>query len=66
MTIRELKEIIKDLPDNMDVFIAERVTEYSYGLVNSGLVKEVDFYDEDDPDNEDLSAKEDIFILTEE
>jgi hypothetical protein len=66
MTIKELKEIIKDLPDNMDVFIAERVTEYTYGLVNSGLVKEIDFYDENDPDNEDLHAKDDVFILTEE
>lgn len=66
MTIKELKEIIKHLPDNMDVFIAERVTEYTYGLVNSGLVKEIDFYDESDPDNEDLHAKDDVFILTEE
>lgn len=66
MTIKELKNIIRDLPDNMDVFIGERVTEYAYGLVNSGLVKEIDFYDEDDPENEDIQAKDEVFVLTEE
>lgn len=66
MTIKELKEIIKDLPDNMDVYIDERVTEYAYGLANSGFVKEILFYDEDDITNEDIQAKEKVFILTEE
>jgi hypothetical protein len=66
MTIKELKKQIENLPDNMDVFIGERVTEFKYGLANSGSVKEIDFHDEDDPENEDLQASEEGFILTEE
>ncbi|CRH24880.1 Uncharacterised protein [Chlamydia trachomatis] len=66
MKIKELKEKIANLPDNMDVFIGERVTEYSYGLVNSAEVRNILFYDMDDPDNEEIQAKENVFVLTEE
>ncbi len=43
MTIKELREAIKDLPDNMEVFMYERQTEFAYGLVNSAKVKEIKF-----------------------
>lgn len=66
MTIKELKEKIKELPDNMDVYIGERVTEFAFGLVNTAGVKNILFYDDGDPDNEDIQANEDVFILTEE
>lgn len=66
MTVKQLKEKIENLPDNMDVFIGERVTEYSYGLVNSAEVKITLFYDMDDPDNEDIQAKDEVLVLTEE
>ncbi|MCT4054971.1 hypothetical protein HZP82_15790 [Elizabethkingia anophelis] len=66
MTVKQLKEKIENLPDNMDVFIGERVTEYSYGLVNSAEVKTILFYDMDDPDNEDIQAKDEVLVLTEE
>lgn len=66
MTIKELKEKIENLPDNMDVFIGERVTEFAFGLANSGRVRTIHFYDESDPDNEDLQAEEECFILNEE
>ena len=66
MNIKELKEIIKDLPDNMDVFIAERITEFSYGLVNSAYTKEILFYDEEDSENEDLQAKDTVLVIDEE
>lgn len=66
MTIKELKLKIENLPDNMEVFIGERVTEFSYGLVNSAEVKNVLFYDEGDPDNEEVQANDDVFVLTEE
>ncbi|HAY3504312.1 TPA: hypothetical protein JRX02_002938 [Elizabethkingia anophelis] len=66
MTVKQLKEKIENLPDNMDVFIGERVTEYSYGLVNSVEVRNILFYDMDDPDNEDIQAKDEVLVLTEE
>lgn len=64
MTIKQLKELIKDLPDTMDVFMAERVSEFRCGLVNSGQVREISFY-EDMGDEEPL-AKDDAFVLSEE
>lgn len=66
MTIKELKEIIKDLPDNMDVFIGERISEFTYGLVNSARLREIHFYDDSDPENEDLHGSEEGLVLTEE
>lgn len=36
MNIRELKEKIKDLPETMEVFLADRKTDFGYGLANSG------------------------------
>lgn len=63
MTIKQLKEIIKDKPDTMDVFIGERLTEFKYGLVNSAIVKEIVF--KEVPDGEILAYNE-VFILSEE
>lgn len=66
MTIRELKKKIEDLPDSMEVFLGERTTEFAIGLANSGEVKNVLFYDEADPDNEDIQAHDNVFVLSEE
>lgn len=63
MTIKELKEIIASLPDNMDVFVAERKTEFTYGLVNSAVVREINFMEE--PGGKIL-AKDNVLILDEE
>lgn len=41
MNIGELKEKIKDLPDSMDIYIGERLSEYDYGLVNTAKVVDV-------------------------
>ena len=63
MTIKELKEKIKDLPDHMDVFMDERLTEFRYGLLNSAEVKEINFMEE--PDGEVLS-RDKVLVLTED
>lgn len=63
MNIKELKEKIKDLPDLMDVFVCERKTEFTYGLVNSAFVKKINFMEE--PDGEVL-AQEPVLLLDEE
>lgn len=63
MIVKELKEILASLPDNMQVFMDERKTEFRYGLVNSAEVKEIDF-------TEDVFghvlAKEKVLALSEE
>lgn len=63
MTVKELKQQLAKYPDNMDVFMAERKTEFSYGLVNSAIVKEINFVEE--PGGEVLS-KDKVVVLDEE
>lgn len=63
MNIKELREKIQDLPDCMDVFMSERKTEFTYGLVNSAKVKKINFME--DPDGEVL-ARENVLVLDEE
>lgn len=63
MTVKELKEKIATLPDNMDVFVAERKTEFTYGLVNTAFVKKINFMEE--PDGEVL-AQDNVLVLDEE
>jgi len=60
MTVKELKEKIYKLPDNMDVFISERKTEFEYGLVNSAYVQEINFMEE--PDGKVLSRDKVVVI----
>jgi len=63
MNIKELKEAIADLPENMDVFVAERKTEFAYGLANSAYVKKINFTDE--PGGE-VMARDNVFVIDEE
>jgi hypothetical protein len=63
MTIKQLKEKIANLPDNMDVFVSERKTEFAYGLVNSASVKQINFMEEP---NGEILAEEDVLVLDEE
>ncbi|MDD7912948.1 hypothetical protein [Polaribacter ponticola] len=65
MTVKELKAELNKYPENMDVFIAERKTDYTFGLLNSVTKREVTF--SEDPDYvTELNAKDDVLILDEE
>lgn len=64
MTKKQLIEAIQHLPDNMDVFMGERLTTFTYGLVNSVIVKKIDFY-EDENDDQPLASDE-VIVLTED
>lgn len=70
MTVKELKEKLSKYPDNMEVFVAERLTEFTYGLVNSCYSKEIRFTedpygtDEDEIENGTYSL-ETVVILDE-
>lgn len=63
MTVKQLKEELLKYPDNMDVFIAERKTEFTYGLLNSVIGKCICF--SEDPDGDPM-ANDDVVILDEE
>ena len=63
MTVKELKQKLEKYPDNMEVFIDERLTEFKYGLLNSVRSKKIDFVEE--PEGEVL-ANEEVVILCED
>ena len=63
MTVKQLKVIISELPDNMDVFVAERKSEFTYGMVNSAVVKKINFVEEI---NGEVLAQENVLVLDEE
>jgi len=63
MTVKELKQKLNEFPDNMDVFVSERVTDFAYGLVNSAYIKEINFMEE--PGGEVLSSDK-VVIIDEE
>jgi hypothetical protein len=65
MTKAELVKALEKYPDDMDIFIDERQTDFTYGLLNSVTVKRVTF--SEDPDYiTDVSAEEDVIVLSEE
>jgi hypothetical protein len=63
MTCKELIKELSQYPENMDVFMAERKTEFAYGLVNSIGKKEINFMEE--PDSEVLSTDY-VIVIDEE
>jgi hypothetical protein len=63
MTVKDLKNILSTLPDDMDVFMAERKTEFTYGLLNSAKVKEIYFSEEPEDEPECYT---DVLVLDEE
>lgn len=64
MTVKELKEALAKYPDNMDVFMDERKTEFAYGLLNGVHLERISF--EEDPDGGGARADDDVIILSEE
>lgn len=63
MTVKELIKELSKYPEHMDVFISERKTEFTYGLLNSVSSKTINFSEE--PDGETL-AMDHVVILDEE
>lgn len=66
MNVKELKEKLAEYPDTMEVFVAERKTEFAYGLVNSVRSQEITFAEKPDFEDGDLQAKETVVIIDEE
>jgi hypothetical protein len=67
MTVKELKEKLQQYPDDMDVFVSERKTDFAYGLVNSVRSEEITFAENPDfGEDDEVQAKETVVIIDEE
>lgn len=60
MTIKQLKEKIKELPDNMEVFIEKENGDFAYTIVEEAEVKKLKFSDGT------LIAHDEVFLITDE
>lgn len=63
MTKKDLIKALEPYPDNMDVFMAERTSDFAYGLLNSVSSREIPFMEE--PDGPELS-RDTVIILDEQ
>lgn len=65
MTVKQLRTLLSRFPDGMDVFVAERKTEFGYGLVNSIYMKSIRFSEDEDfiPDD---APEVDVIVIDEE
>lgn len=66
MTVAELKQELEKYPDTMEVFMAERSTEFMYGLVNSVSKRMVRFHEEYEDEENPLEAFDECVILDEQ
>jgi hypothetical protein len=64
MTVKKLIEILSQFPGNMSVFIDERKTEFTYGLLNSVRKQTINM--KEDPYDDEVLAREEVVVLDEE
>jgi hypothetical protein len=64
MNVKQLKKELEKYSDEMDVFLSERKTEFSYGLLNSVKKRKIDF--KESPDDDEALASGDVVVLDEE
>ena len=62
MTVKELKEKLQNVPDNMEVFITQHNDEFLISIVGSAKVVEATFTEDSGP----AFAKDDVFLITDE
>lgn len=60
MTVKELKQKLEQYPEDMWVFVAERKSDFSFGLVASVSSKKINFMEE--PDGKVLSSDTVVII----
>lgn len=61
MNVLELKTIIANLPDNMDVFLNVDSDEFTHVPLNCAYVGEIDFFES--PGDKKTVAKETVLVL---
>lgn len=63
MTVKELKTELEKCPDHMDIYLAERTTDFTFGLLNGIKQQRVKFSEEP---NGKAIASDKVIILSEE
>lgn len=64
MTLGEFRKLTREMPDTIDLYVGERLTEFRYGLVNSATFKTIKFSEE--PDGSGESAIDEVLVLEED
>lgn len=64
MTLGEFRKQTAHLSDSTDIYMGERLTEFTYGLVNSVTFKTISLTEE--PDGSGESATDDVLVLEED
>lgn len=68
MTVKQLKQELENISDNTEIFLAQRKTEFGYGLLNSAYTKEIFFTEDENPSEDEIAEApiELVLILDEE
>lgn len=64
MTVGELKKQLEKYPDTLQVFLGERMTDFTYGLLNTVAETEIEFHEDEEYD--EPMAVDRVVILTED
>lgn len=65
MNVAQLKKKLEDFPDHLEVFVGERKTEFTYGLINSVRIESIAFF-EDVSDDEPMIDDVEVLVIDEE
>ena len=63
MTVKQLKQEFENISDNTEIFLAQRKTEFGYGLLNSIYTKEVFFTEDENPSEDEINKAPMIEVL---
>ena len=68
MTVKEIKKELENQPDDMQVFLGPRLTEFAYGLANSVISKEIRFSEDPDgaPEYDGPESRDTVIIICED
>ena len=68
MKVQELINQLNKYPADMEVFMSERQTGFTYGLVNSSMMREIPFTEDENPSKEELSEapRNRVVVLSED
>lgn len=64
MTVKKLKELLADVPDDMEVFIHQNENDFSHSLAESAQMRPLKFTDRSGP--VPLVAYDQCFIISDE
>jgi hypothetical protein len=65
MNVKQLKAALSEYPDDMNVFLAPRETEFTYGLLNSLGSQDIVFLENPDDEESADTPTETVLILSE-